>query len=182
MPNYNLGPIVPPITDAGVELTTCAGNPVQLQSKAYRTTASGDSLCNSCVYDWQPAEYLSGANTANPTATINATTTFTVTVTDMTINASCNKTATDTVTVYVTDNAPAIQNLYVVPAGEEYFLLPDLQPNTGLEIASVSGQIVYTTENYQNDLALQQLAAGMYYYRINLPDCYELEGKLVVVR
>ncbi len=172
MPNYNLGPIIPPIVNAGESTETCAGVPVQLQAVS----------CSNCSYSWGPAEFLSNANISNPFATINASTIFTVTVTDTAINASCNKTASDTVTVFVIDNTPAIQTLYVIAAGDEYFALQDLQPNTSLEIISVNGQRVYQTDNYQNDLELKNLAAGMYYYKMNLPDCYEIEGKFVVVR
>ncbi len=172
MPNYNLGPIIPPTAKAEGSARICAGQPVQLQAVS----------CNTCIYDWQPAEYLSNANMANPIATVNATTTFTLTVTDTSIHASCNKTSTDTVTVFVTDITPAIQNLYVVSAGDEIFILQDLQPNTSLEVINVNGQRVYQTDNYQNDLELKNLAAGMYYYKMNLPDCYRVERKLVVVR
>jgi len=172
MPNYNLGPIIPPTVDAGLGTETCADQPLQLQAVS----------CSTCIYDWQPAEYLSSANIANPIATVNATTTFTLMVTDTSIHASCNKTSTDTVTVFVTDNTPTIQTLYVIPAGDEFFFLQDLQPNTSLEIISVNGQRVYQTENYQNDLELKNLSAGMYYYKMNLPGCYKLEGKFVVVR
>jgi len=172
MPNYNLGSIIPPTVDTGASTETCADQPVQLQAVS----------CSACIYDWQPPEFLSDANLANPIATVNSTTTFTLTVTDTSIHASCNKTSTDTITVFVTDNTPHVQTLYIVSAGDEFFLLQDLQPNTSLEIISVNGQRVYQTENYQNDLELKNLAAGMYYYKMNLPDCYEVEGKFVVVR
>ncbi len=172
MPNYNLGPIIPPMVDAGANTETCAGVPVQLQAVSSST----------CIYNWQPPEFLSNSNIANPIATVNETTTFTLTVTDTSIHVSCNKTSIDTVTVFVTDNTPAVQTLYVVPSGDEFFLLQDLQPNTSLEVISVNGQRIYQTDNYQNDLALKNLAAGMYYYKMNLPDCYEVKGKFVVLR
>jgi len=172
MPNYNLGPIIPPTVDAGEGTETCSDQPIQLEAVS----------CSTCIYDWQPPEFLSDANLANPIATVNSTTTFTLTVTDTSIHASCNKTSTDTVTVFVIDNTPAIQTLYIVSAGDEFFFLQDLQPNTSLEIININGQRVYQTDNYQNDLELKSLAAGMYYYKMNLPDCYEVEGKFVVVR
>jgi len=172
MPNYNLGPIIPPTVDAGEGTETCSDQPIQLEAVS----------CSTCIYDWQPSEFLSNANIVNPIATVNTTTTFSLIVTDTSIHASCNKTSTDTVTVFVTDNTPSIQTLYIVSAGDEFFLLQDLKPNTSIEIISINGQRVYQTDSYQNDLELKNLSAGMYYYKMNLPGCYKLEGKFVVVR
>jgi len=172
MLNYNLGPIIPPIVAAGLGAETCSDQPVQLEAVS----------CSTCIYDWQPSEFLSNANIVNPIATVNTTTTFSLIVTDTSIHASCNKTSTDTVTVFVTDNTPSIQTLYIVSAGDEFFLLQDLKPNTSIEIISINGQRVYQTDSYQNDLELKNLSAGMYYYKMNLPGCYKLEGKFVVVR
>ncbi len=172
MPNHNLGAIMPPTVDAGVGMTICKGESGMLNGFS----------CAGCVYDWQPAESLSNAKSSNPFASPTITTTYTLTVTDTLQFSSCNKTSTDTVTIFVLDKAPAIQSLYIVSAGDEFFFVNDLQPNSALEVININGQRVYKTENYQNDLGLKNLAAGMYYYKMELPDCYEVAGKFVLLR
>jgi gliding motility-associated-like protein len=73
----------PPVPNAGMDITICAGETVQLN-------ASGGS-----TYTWSPASGLSNANIPNPFATLNVTTTYIVTV----ANGSCM--GTDSVTVNV---------------------------------------------------------------------------------
>ncbi|MGB4843189.1 MAG: YCF48-related protein, partial [Ferruginibacter sp.] len=72
------------ITVTPASATVCAGVPVQL-------LASG----NSTSYSWSPTTGLSNPNIANPIATVNTTTTYTVTGT---LN-NCTKLATVTITV-----------------------------------------------------------------------------------
>jgi gliding motility-associated-like protein len=73
----------PPTPDAGLDVTICSGESVQLN-------ASGGS-----TYTWSPATGLSDANIANPFATPPVTTTYIVTV----ANGSCA--GSDSVTVNV---------------------------------------------------------------------------------
>ncbi len=68
--------------------TICIGNSIQL-------TASGG-----ITYSWQPSTTLDNANIANPVATPNQTTTYTVTITDAN---GCSSTQSTTITV---DNQP----------------------------------------------------------------------------
>jgi gliding motility-associated-like protein len=59
-----------PVVSAGPDIVTCIGMPVQL------------SAAGGINYSWQPASSLSDPNVANPMASPNSTTTYTVTVTD----------------------------------------------------------------------------------------------------
>jgi len=89
----------PPTADAGDNQTICPNQSVQIGGDP---TGSGGT--GTLTFSWEPADGLSDANAANPTATPTSTTTYTVTVTDAN---GCS--ATDEVTVTVEDNeAPVI--------------------------------------------------------------------------
>jgi len=76
----------PPTVDAGSDQTVVAGAQAQLQ-------ATGTLIS---TYEWAPYQPLSCDSCSNPVATMNATTTFTVTV-----SSSFGCTASDTVTIHV---------------------------------------------------------------------------------
>ncbi|MEY2651001.1 MAG: hypothetical protein RLZZ321_93, partial [Bacteroidota bacterium] len=92
---------IPPLPDAGSNGTiNCTQTqPIQL----------GAGTVSGYGYAWSPATGLSANNIANPTANPNATTNYTLTVTD--INNGC--TATDAVTVTVSNTAPVVDALVV---------------------------------------------------------------------
>ena len=76
--------------NAGVDKTICAGNSTSIGGSP---TASGGS--GTYTYSWSPSTGLSATNVANPTATPNGNTTYTVAVSDG------QNTATDQVVVVV---------------------------------------------------------------------------------
>ncbi|MCI5054736.1 MAG: hypothetical protein MRY83_01440, partial [Flavobacteriales bacterium] len=77
----------PPTVNAGPDLSICQGQSVNL-------SANGDASV--IAYNWTPAGSLNNPNSANPTATPNATTTYTVSVFD---GSGCSN--SDDVTVVV---------------------------------------------------------------------------------
>jgi autotransporter-associated beta strand protein len=89
-----------PTANAGSDKAVCAGGPVSIGGSP---TASGGT--GPYTYLWAPATGLSDATVANPTATIAAATTYTVTVTD-----ANNCTGTDSVSLTIIPQ-PVIQSI-----------------------------------------------------------------------
>lgn len=58
----------------------------------------------------------------------------------------------------------------------------NLQENTSLKLYNAIGQLEFSTANYQNNLAVSLLAAGIYFYEVHLESGEMLKGKLVVIR
>lgn len=89
MPNYRLGPLV--MAEAGRDTAVCPGDPVLLGAPPER-----DGL----LYNWEPLDGLDDPASPQPLAAPNATTTYTLTVTDPNLDHGppCNQ-ATDEVTV-----------------------------------------------------------------------------------
>ncbi|HEY0978096.1 MAG TPA: PKD domain-containing protein [Flavobacteriales bacterium] len=85
--------------NAGLDRTICAGTVTNLGGSP---TATGPGPY---TYQWTPTTGLSSATVANPTATVNANTTYTVSVTD---NSTPPNTVTDQVNVSV-NALPTIQ-------------------------------------------------------------------------
>jgi hypothetical protein len=101
--------VSPPTADAGADQTICPSASVQLGGNP---TGSGGT--GTFTYSWTPTNGLSDATDANPTATLNSTTTYTVTVTDAN---GC--TATDEVTVPVQDNQPPVIGTITAPVNPD---------------------------------------------------------------
>ncbi|MEM6263816.1 MAG: gliding motility-associated C-terminal domain-containing protein [Bacteroidota bacterium] len=80
-----------PVANAGLDLLSCEGQPVQLQASGGET------------YQWTPAGPLNAANVANPIATPTFTRPFTVQVTD---SFGCSSTDRTLVTVIYADAGP----------------------------------------------------------------------------
>jgi len=133
-----------PVANAGADFSVCEGESIQLQ-------ATGGT-----AYTWSPNAGLSDANSSNPTATIFATTTYTVEVT----NAN-NCTAYDEVTITVNAieqqvdlgldiglcEQEAVQLNGETDGAVDYQWLPTTglnNPNIANPIADVSSDITYT--------------------------------------
>ena len=116
-----------PIADAGQDVTICQGDVTQL-------TGSG-----AMSYLWSPAAGLDDPTAANPMASPNATTTYTLTVTD---DFGCTDTASVTVNVIIT-TPPSV----VTPVDICQDFLPPRLTATG------------TNVNWYSDAALTNLVA-----------------------
>ena len=95
-PNYELGPLSIYQTHAGANRTVCPGSQVQL----------GTQNVAGVQYQWQPAAAVSQPNSAQPTAIIEESQTFTVTFTDTSITNACQS-RTDSVSLRLPNRAQA---------------------------------------------------------------------------
>jgi gliding motility-associated-like protein len=142
-------------------------------------TSSGNTSLNASggiSYSWQPPESLDDASISNPLASPIATTTYTLTATD--INGCIS---TDTITVSIgTEDAFLIPNL-ITPNGDglndtwKLRLLGNTS-NIGVTILNAEGSTVFNSVNYQNEWdgtnnkTGKLLPDGTYYYFINLKE------------
>jgi hypothetical protein len=83
---------IPLVANAGQNIGTCPGGSVTIGG-----TPSASGGTGNYTYSWSPAAGLSSSTIANPLATPNQTTAYTLTVTDAT--SGCVKTSTIVVTV-----------------------------------------------------------------------------------
>jgi hypothetical protein len=140
--------------------------------------------CAGWKYSWAPATYLNSTTLANPTATlVTATTTYTLTVTDV-----CGGTATATQKITIVHGCRVIGNETENAYDDPTLVFPN--PSTGivsitpglgipyetydLEIVDVTGNLVYEEKNIgrtdTHDLDLRSLAKGIYILQMNRND------------
>jgi gliding motility-associated-like protein len=147
-----------PVVDAGPNQTVFEGTVIQLN-------ASGG-----VSYTWQPADSLVNNTIPNPTDTVYATTTYYVTAVSA---AGCIGTDSVTITVIpkinfpdgITPNGDGKNDTWVIDFINEY-------PNAVVEIYNRWGELLYRSEDYQNDwdgtYKGKPLPVGTYYYVIDL--------------
>lgn len=149
-----------PTVNAGIDITIIEGTSGQL-------TATGGGS-----YVWTPSLGLSDTTIANPIATPEETTTYTVTVTS---SDGCS--ASDQVTVIViptiqfpdgiTPNGDGKNDTWVIDYIDQY-------PNHVVEIYNRWGELLYRSTAYKNDwdgkYNGENLPIGTYYYVIELND------------
>jgi len=135
-----VSPIGNTFVDAGNDVTISAGNSVDLN-------AVGPAIIN---WNWSPSIGLSDATVPDPTASPTATTTYTLTGTD--VNGCV---AIDSLTISVdldmnviianilTPNADTKNDTWIIENIEFY-------PNTEVMIVNREGQLVYESSNYDN--------------------------------
>jgi gliding motility-associated-like protein len=120
-----------PTADAGVDQFTTSGTAVTIGGSP---VASGGTAPYS--YTWNPGTTLDDSLIANPLATVFATTTFVVTVTD---SIGCN--AQDTVVVWI-NNPPVLQNDTLTIDEDStvviYPLLNDTDPDNNLNLGTLA--------------------------------------------
>ncbi|MCY7409945.1 MAG: T9SS type A sorting domain-containing protein [Chitinophagales bacterium] len=63
-----------------------------------------------------------------------------------------------------------------------YWQFINLQEKTSLKLYNAIGQLAFSTANYQNNLTVSLLAAGVYFYEVQITSGEILKGKLVVIR
>ncbi len=147
-----------PVVDAGPDQTVFEGTVIQLN-------ASGG-----VSYTWQPADSLVNNTIPNPTDTVYETTTYYVTAVSA---AGCIGTDSVTITVIpkikfpdgITPNGDGKNDTWVIDFINEY-------PNAVVEIYNRWGELLFRSENYQNDwdgtYQGKPLPVGTYYYVIEL--------------
>lgn len=121
-----------PDVDAGSDKTVCAGAPISIGGNPTSTTG--------VFYNWLPANVLNSNSVANPIATVNNQTTFTLTVTD---NNNCTK--QDQITISIGTNA-------LVDAGPNAKICVGNNITLGGNPTSTIGSVyTWSTENFIND-------------------------------
>lgn len=134
------------------------GNQVEL-------SAIGDA-----PFNWTPSTGLSCTPCANPTATLQETTTYTVTVTNA---FGCTASDEVTVTVYYVLVIPNI----ITPNGDGFndkFKILGLPPQSALSIFNRWGNLLFETSSYNNDWKAD--TDGTYYYVLKTPDGKDFSG------
>jgi len=139
-----------PIVNAGNDIITSYGQPVQLFS-----TGEGK-------FAWLPTTGLNCASCQDPIALPPYTTMYCVSITD---SHAC--TANDCITISV---PVVIPNIFT-PNNDgisDVFFIEGLQPNTALlTIYNCWGQLIYKSSNYANDWDGRNCSDGVYYYILN---------------
>ncbi len=163
-----------PVVDAGPDQTVFEGTIIQLNA------TGGVS------YTWEPADSLTNNTIPNPTDTVVATTTYYVTA----ISAGgCIGTDSVTITVIpkinfpdgITPNGDGKNDTWVIDFINEY-------PNAVVEIYNRWGELLYRSEDYQNDwdgtYKGKPLPVGTYYYVIDLNEegLKPFTGPLTIMR
>ncbi|EZH73046.1 hypothetical protein ATO12_18700 [Aquimarina atlantica] len=173
---------------AGEDEEIIQGQEVQLNA-----TASGNG-----TFVWTPSISLTNANIANPIATPDQTTTYTVLFTS---NQGCIE--EDTVTVYVEAQEEDQTRYGFSPDGDginEYWEIHNIEnyPNNKVSIYNRWGDIVFEVEGYNNtsrvfrgianrkrSLGGDKLPEGTYFFNINIEGSHNLKkqtGFLVLKR
>lgn len=130
------------IPDAGPDLQTCPGIPVQI----------GTTAVLGWTYQWSPTTGLNNPNFAQPTATITGPITYTVTATDP---VGCSGTDAVNIALLANSNADAGPDVQICPGdsvqvnatgGESYVWLP----NTSISDNTVANPFLFpsTTTDY----------------------------------
>ncbi|MFD3002888.1 gliding motility-associated C-terminal domain-containing protein [Pontibacter toksunensis] len=166
--------IVPPVADAGPDVTIIQGRTAELRGSGGVT------------YRWEPSESLNNPDIARPVASPMETTTYTLTITTA---EGC--TATDEVTVTVipaitvpnafTPNNDNVNEVWEIENHEEY---PDMR----VEVFNRWGNLVFSTtggynEPWNGTFKGEALPVATYYYMIYLNSAEKpISGHVTIIR
>lgn len=136
--------VVPPFANAGTDKNICKGDTITIGSQH---TASGGA--GNYIYRWSPTEGLDDPNCANPEASPQYTTNYTVTITDA-AGSGCS--AIDRVTVFVHENPQVdIPDNEVVLCADSVFAIDATVSGNSSQIT----ETIWTGDNqYLSDTAI----------------------------
>jgi gliding motility-associated-like protein len=169
-----------PVVNAGPDFSILLGSSVTLNGSTTGTTQS---------VLWTPAATLTGANTYNPVATPQATTTYTMTVKDLN-NCTSVDSAKVTVIPYCakpmeafTPNGDGINDRWLVTSGS-------CTNKVNVSVFNRYGNIIYRKDNYSNDwdgtYNGKPVPDGTYYFivtfRLINGKTEELSGSVTILR
>ena len=151
-----------PVVSAGADVTVYLGHTTQF---------NGTSNPAATIWDWQPNDgSLDDNGISNPVATPLATTTYTLTVTD--IHGCVNS---DDMLTTIDPNTPLDAPNTYTPNGDgtnDTWIIPiiDFFPKNSMKVYNRWGQLVYEATDYSNGSAWDggTLPAGTYFYIIKL--------------
>lgn len=139
------------------------------------------------TYSWTPVETLSDASIANPVATPEETTTYTV---DAQVTGGCSAQATITITVSSDPSALDIPNVFS-PNGDginDLWVIPGIEAFSDcvLSIFDKNGKRVFEKRGYINDwngtYNGKEVPPGTYYFVLGCPDNEPFTGHLLIGR
>jgi gliding motility-associated-like protein len=163
-----------PVADAGLDTMVDLG---------FSTVLTGSGGVS---YAWTPVTGLDNPFSANPSASPVATTTYTLTVTDMN-----NCSSSDSVVVTLSDNVVITVRNIITPNGDNFndvWYIENILnfPNNTVSVYNRYGQKVYEANAYVNDwdgtFNGDPLPDGSYYYVVELTDTDEVfKGAINIV-
>ncbi len=159
--------------DAGTNSTICIGDSTQLGSFV---------IDSGIVYSWTPSNALNDSTSHDPWVKPLQTTTYYLTIAD-TGNLYCSGSPVDSVTITVNDCTPLPR--FLVPTilkSDELFYISALPENTTLALYDARGRLIMKKENYRNDYSVINLVAGIYVYKLSLPDGTPQSGKICIIK
>ncbi|MDQ3108715.1 MAG: T9SS type A sorting domain-containing protein [Bacteroidota bacterium] len=159
--------------DAGNNKVICLSDSTQL----------GSFVADSgIVYSWTPSNSLNDSTSHDPWVKPLQTTTYYLTIAD-TGNLYCSGSPVDSVTITVNDCTPLPR--FLVPTilkSDELFYISALPENTTLALYDARGRLIMKKENYRNDYSVINLVAGIYVYKLSLPDGTPQSGKICIIK
>jgi len=94
---------------------------------------------------------------------------------------------TDSITINFKEK-PKVELPIIIPnpqikskAKGNVFTIINLPANSTLQLFDARGRLVFESNNYQQNCSLDNLASGVYFYKISLEDATILKGKIVVL-
>jgi len=170
--------IMLPEVNAGVDIAIVNGDTVTL-------SATISEFWPGMQFEWIPHSGLDDPYSLTTTAHPDSTTTYALTVSCPSCDVLCLSEVMDSVTLNVQGIEPPQTFPFHVPTlftSDQTFHIDSLQPNTRLKLFDIRGRLIYSSENYNNDLTLVHLSPAIYSYEIELADTRKFTGKFVVIQ
>jgi hypothetical protein len=136
------------------------------------------------TYQWSPTTGLTSPTASLTKAQPDATTTYTLTVTDPTLQGVNCRTRQFQVVTTADQCQPASFIIENASGTVQVFANIDHHGPVSLQLTDVTGRLVYRNADYQNELSTSTLSSGLYWYSLQIAgDCpVSLGGVLLVQR
>jgi hypothetical protein len=136
------------------------------------------------TYQWSPTTGLTSPTASLTKAQPDATTTYTLTVTDPTLQGVNCRTRQFQVVATADQCQPASFLIANASGTVQVFANIDHHGPVSLQLTDVTGRLVYRNADYQNELSTSTLSSGLYLYSLQIEgDCpVSLGGVLLVQR
>ena len=176
-PQYRLPTMPIYLANAGNDKETCKDTTVQLGSA---------TIINQLTYTWSsndPNAFISDIHGTQPVvSTRKDSAQFYLLVVDTVSKHSCLE-KTDTISVRTNQCVTGIVET-TNPIRLKYFpylYVYDIVLQTELSVYNLLGQLIYTSNNYQNDWDVRTVSNAVYVFQIKTPDGRSSNGRVVVV-
>lgn len=144
----------------------------------------GVAAVSGMQYAWSPSAGLERPNASLTKAQPTATTVYTLTVTNLGLQAANCREKRFTVTATADDCRPSTFIIENAGGVVQVFGAGDPHGPVALQLTDLTGRLVYRSADYQNDLSTATIASGVYVYSLRIEgDCpVSYAGTLVVMR